>query len=366
MTDLPFPRPRENPLCLGHDRAFDLFERARHSGRLPHAWLLQGPRGIGKATFAFRLARHMLAPSDQNPDDPQSAIFRQVAHLSHGDLHLINRRPHPRTGRMQSHIVIETVREVVDKLHETASGRRGRVVLVDAADLFNTNAANGFLKILEEPPPQTVVLLVCHRPGAVLPTIRSRCAQLNLRPLSLDGTVDVIGPWLPDRQPDRIEALARLADGSPGRALKLALTGFLEAYAGLLDAAAGTADHDLPSQAIFDVLTEFYGRSDIHMTAELLGQTLHRVALLSGGADLGRPLVEHEEQRLAAISAGSPLDHWTSLWNKLNGLASRVDKLNNDPRQELMLAAMMFADRPTHGSGSSAPSFLAAREPFPI
>ncbi|MEZ5836844.1 MAG: hypothetical protein R3D03_14085 [Geminicoccaceae bacterium] len=99
-----------------------------------------------------------------------------MAHLSHGDLHLINRRPHPRTGGMQRHIVIETVREVIDKLHETASGRRGRVVLVDAADLFNTNAASGFLKILEEPPPQTVVLLVCHRPRAVLPPPSVRVA----------------------------------------------------------------------------------------------------------------------------------------------------------------------------------------------
>ena len=365
MSDRPFPHPRENPHCAGHDDAFAAFERARKSGRLPHAWLLQGPRGIGKATLAYRLARHLLAGPDENADDPDSPVFRRIAHGSEPDLHVLSRRPHPRTGKLQNHIVIETVRETIERMHETASGTRGRVIIVDAVDILNVNAANSFLKLLEEPPPSTVLLLVCHRPGAVLATIRSRCAQMTLRPPDTATTARIITPWLDDRPAGEIDALARLAEGSPGRALKLAGTGFLEAYAALLEAASpqppdaaspqphARLDPTLSTRAIFDILAGMLDRGDIHLAGDLLRQTLHRLCLSASGVSTGAPLVDRESERLSAIAESGPLDHWASLWDKLSSLSNRVELLNNDARQELMLAAIDLVN------GSATPNRLS-------
>ena len=182
--------PRENPDLIGHERAEAVLLDAWNSGRMPHAWLICGPRGIGKATLAFRLARFVLArgslASDSlfaggkaaEPDslkvDPADPVFRRVAAGGHADLLTLERGYEREGGRRRGSIVIDDVRKAGRLMGLTAGEGGWRVLVVDAADDLNVNAANALLKQLEEPPKRALILLVSHAPGRLQATIRSR------------------------------------------------------------------------------------------------------------------------------------------------------------------------------------------------
>src|SRR5690242_2071146 len=176
--------PRANPDCLGHESAERELRRLYEAGRLPHAVLLSGPRGIGKATLAFRFARFLLAQSADtfgqlNRDGlaigPENSVFRRVASGGHADLLTIERAYDPRRRRLRSEIIVEDTREIAGFFRLTAAEEGWRIVIVDGAEEMNRNAANALLKILEEPPRHGLLLLVSHSPARLLPTVRSRC-----------------------------------------------------------------------------------------------------------------------------------------------------------------------------------------------
>jgi len=184
--------PAANPWLIGHMRAEQRILETLRSGRMHHAWLLSGPVGIGKATLAYRFARFMLAHPDSVPEhadslhvDEEHPVFRMVAAGSHPDLVTCRRMPDPRTGRLRAMIGVDEARTVSRFLTHTAAEGGWRVAVIDAADDMNAAAANAILKILEEPPARCLFLLVSHSPGRLLPTIRSRCIHLPLRPLSV-------------------------------------------------------------------------------------------------------------------------------------------------------------------------------------
>ena len=214
------PDPRANPDLSGHAAAEETLKTAAESGRLAHAWLFRGPRGIGKATLAFRFARWLLASSgasslaapappslfgdDMAPEAigsdeglfvaPENPVFRRVAAAGHADLMTIEVGLDDR-GRRRREIVAADVREVGRFLSMTPAEGGWRVVIIDSADDMNRHAANAVLKVLEEPPRRAVLLLVSHNPGRLLATIRSRCRSLALRPLANDTVAaDSISP----------------------------------------------------------------------------------------------------------------------------------------------------------------------------
>src|SRR5918999_5256187 len=207
--------PRANPDLLGQDRAIAVLRDAWRSGRPPHAWLISGPRGIGKATLAFRLARALLADADATDADlglpPEHPVFRQVAAGAHPDLRVLEPPREARSNRQRSEIAVEVVRNATAAMHSTAAMGGHRVVIVDGAELLNRNAANALLKPLEEPPPATTLILVSHHPGRVMPTLRSRCAKLRLGRPDDEAVEAILG-----RQPGR---RARARGERRGRAL---------------------------------------------------------------------------------------------------------------------------------------------------
>jgi DNA polymerase III delta prime subunit len=168
------------------------------SGRLPHALLIGGPEGVGKATLAYRMARFVLA--FRNPKssqvqaaptlrvDPSDAVARQITAGAHGGLLVLERGLNDR-GVMRTVITVDETRETISFFGSTAAVDGWRVCIVDTVDELNPNAANALLKILEEPPQQSLFLLVSHAPSRVLPTILSRCRKLLLRPLETDDVV---------------------------------------------------------------------------------------------------------------------------------------------------------------------------------
>src|SRR5213082_63315 len=243
------PPPRANPDLLGHQAAEAELRRLFDSGRMPHALLLSGPRGIGKATLAFRLARFVLAqgggdgggPSLFGEDGvggdagvgeeggssglaipPESGTFRRVASGGHADLLTIERAYDPRRRRLRGEIVVGDTREIGTFLRLTPAEGGWRVVVVDGADEMNRNAANALLKMLEEPPSRALLLLVAHSPGRLLPTIRSRCRRFPLAPLPPAIVRQLLLRYRRDLDAETAATVTTLAEGSIGRAFDLA------------------------------------------------------------------------------------------------------------------------------------------------
>jgi DNA polymerase-3 subunit delta' len=227
------PHPRETFDLVGHAEAERALLDAYTANRLPHALLIGGERGIGKATLAWRLARFLLA----NPDptavrtarnlhvDPGHPAARQVAALSQPDLFLLRREWNDKTRRHFSEIRVDDVRQAMQIFQHASQGYR--ICIVDCADELNRSAANALLKLVEEPPPRSLFLIVAHRPALVLPTLRSRCQTLLLRPLSSDEVFAVL-ERLGEEDATACRGAAERAQGSVATALRLLADGGLE------------------------------------------------------------------------------------------------------------------------------------------
>lgn len=221
------PHPRRTSALFGHEAAERALLDAYRSGRIPHAFLIGGAAGIGKATLAFRLARFVFAHPDPASPAVQAsttlsvsadhAAAKLVAAQSHPDL-LVLERTLGDTGKLRTVIRVDDARKVTSFLGATAGFGGWRIVIVDAVDDLNAESANALLKGLEEPPARTLFLLVSHAPGLVLPTIRSRCHRLILRPLPAEQLTQAIATATGE-EPD--PALIAAAEGSVGRALSL-------------------------------------------------------------------------------------------------------------------------------------------------
>lgn len=225
------PHPRESAAFIGHDAAERTLLDAYRGGRMPHAWLIGGPPGIGKATLAYRLARFVLAhpdpfsPAVQSATslavDPEHPAFRRVAAQAHPDLLVLHRIPGD-TGKLRIVITVDQVRRTVGFFGSTAGEGGWRVCIVDSADELSEEGANALLKIIEEPPSRSLFLLISHAPGRLFATIRSRCRRLTLRPLS-DEEIVRAAAVVTGRAPQdaEIAAAVEVAAGSLGRALSL-------------------------------------------------------------------------------------------------------------------------------------------------
>src|SRR5204862_667553 len=365
------PPPRANPDLLGHEAAEAELRRLFDSGRMPHALLLSGPRGIGKATLAFRLARFVLAqgggdgggPTLFGEDGggggdaevggeggssglaipPESGTFRRVASGGHADLLTIERAYDPRRRRLRGEIVVVDTREISVFLRLTAAEGGWRVVVVDGADEMNRNAANALLKILEEPPRRTLLLLVAHSPGRLLPTVRSRCRRLALAPLSPDIVGELLARYRPDLPEADAAAVTALAGGSIGRALDLASAGGVELYRSVL--ALLSRDRGIDPAALHafaDRLARPDADDAYRAVEELVGQLLARLAI---DAAQGWSEVEDQESALLHRPGGrAPAAGWAEPREEVGQSFGRTDALNLD-RKQTILGAFFAIER---------------------
>lgn len=238
------PHPRETHRLIGQDAAQSAFLEAFNTGRLHHGWLITGPRGIGKATLAWQIARFLLATPMEDDgglfgDAPTAPTALEISHDhpvarrmmagSEPGLFLLRRPWDEKTKKLKAQITVDEARKLKSffTLSATEGGRR--VVIVDAADELNVSAANALLKLLEEPPANATLLLISHQPSRLLPTIRSRCRELRLGTLSSEGMQAALTQAGIDPGADG-PALAELSSGSVGEAIRLTNLGGLQIY----------------------------------------------------------------------------------------------------------------------------------------
>ncbi|WP_375454702.1 DNA polymerase III subunit delta' [uncultured Methylobacterium sp.] len=223
-------RPRAATRFVGHAAAEAALSEAIASGRLHHAWLIGGPAGIGKATLAYRVARRLLADPEGVSRAPGldveagHPVAARIAALSHPNLVALRRHRVPTAKTLPTKIPVDAVRKALELFGSTAGNAGHRICIVDSAEDLNANGANALLKMLEEPPARALFLIVSHAPGRLLPTIRSRCRALALRPLSAPEVEAVVAGFPAPFPAPAAEALARaaaLSEGSVARAVAM-------------------------------------------------------------------------------------------------------------------------------------------------
>ena len=316
--------PRENPDLVGHEIAEQQLARSFRSGRMHHAWLINGPPGIGKATLAFRLARWIFAGKAKSGTDTSLHIeanhplFRMVASGGHPDLRVLKREINEKTGKMRSEIAVEHARKAIEFLQLTPALGGWRVVIIDPVDDLSTAAANSLLKALEEPPSRGLFLLVNHAISRALPTIRSRCQRLVLQPLAAESVAAIVGKSVPDLPPAEAAELARLSEGSPGKALALAAAGGLELLHEMQAVLARLPQLD---PLALERLTEKTARAGEDAVASLRDLLLWWLA---------------ERVKAGASAGAGGLDRWARLWENTARLFERAEDKTLDRKQALL------------------------------
>ena len=372
MSDLPpepdrapgAPHPRETRQLIGQDAAEQSFLEAYNSDRLHHAWLITGPRGVGKATLAWKIARFLLAtprddggmfgappPPETLDVDPSLPVCSRIAALSEPGLFLLRRPWDAKAERLRAEITVDEVRKMKGFFELSAADGGRRVVIIDASDDMNVNAANALLKQLEEPPEDTVMLLISHQPSRLLPTILSRCRSLRcgtLRPDQMAQALDQAGVD-PGGQ---VDALAELAGGSVGTALRLITMQGLDLYAELVSILANPRDR----QAALKLADSAVGKANADRYALMLDLFDLLLARLARGGVAGppAPAAQGEEALITRLSPDANAARgWASLQHDLGARARHGRAVNLDPAAlilDMVLKIHETAARHVHAS----------------
>ncbi len=356
-----WPHPRETRALFDHGGAEAVVAEAIASGRLHHGWLISGEEGIGKATFAYRIARFLLAQEEALPravttlDAADERVARQIAQLSHPGLFVVRRAWDISAKRFRQTIAIDEVRALRHFLQRT-SVTPWRVVVVDSADDLNPNSANAILKSLEEPPSRTVFLILSNAPGRLLPTIRSRCRLLRLAPLEPDDLRSAVaeacaGADRPAPDAEEMPLLARLSHGSVRRVLQLMDSNALTIAETLTSLLASLPALD---RIALHRLVGMTGNreTEAYMIAfDLLEDMLAEVIRASSLGTLPKRF-----PRLRALTQLMPqgsLADWAGLWETIREARGEAERLNLD-KAALMLTVFEKIDQTAKAAAKRA------------
>jgi len=340
------PHPRHTTGLIGQTMAEDTFLRAFNTGRLHHGWLLTGPRGLGKATLAWRIARFLLAQPDDDggffaPPPPTTLDTPEnprIAALSEPRLALVRRPWDDKAERLRADITVEEIRKLKSYFTLSAADGGRRVAIIDSVDDMTISAANALLKLLEEPPARVTLLLISHQPARLLPTIRSRCRELRLYPLPPADLSDALTQAGGEVDPAQAQALAELAGGSVGEAFRLTNLDGLKLYAALirLFATLPRLDRNM-ALTLAEVAAKKGAEAQFDLTVTLLDLFLARLAR-AGTLHALPPEAAPGEAALFERLAPTPAHarHWADLAQTLGNRARRGRAVNLDAAALLM------------------------------
>ena len=323
-------------MIVGQDKAVGQFGEAWASRRLHHAWLLAGPKGVGKASFARAAARRVLAeaagpafdaaPLETPEDHP---IAKLVAAGSHPDMRWLERIENPKAktpGTLYRDIIVAQVRELGEFMGMTAALSPWRVAVIDTVDELESSGANALLKMLEEPPANTLFFLVSHAPGRLLPTIRSRCRRLDFHKLDDDAMTSILAAQAPELKDAERQRIIAMAFGSAGRALAFAELDLAK----LEDAAVAILRHGDPTNARRSELASDLARK---AAAERYAAFLH----------LAPSLIAREARELQGAGRERALDAYA----KARELAAVAPRLSLDPAATVFQLGGILAEVPS-------------------
>jgi DNA polymerase-3 subunit delta' len=331
--------PRLTREILGHEASFADFSQSREQGRLHHSWLLSGIKGIGKASFAYQAARHLLLKTPANtpvqqPLPEADPAMRLIDSGSHPDLFVLARGYNRDTDKFRTDIPVDDVRRMKSFFQLSSADGNWRVCIIDSLDEMNKYSLNSLLKILEEPPEKSIFFLISHRVGGLLDTIKSRSRQLDFKPLVRPQLEQIIAHHLPETPPEASAAAAFLADGSAHMALTLAELGGFDLYRDLISLLGGLPRPDVESLHGFS--DRFGPRGDVKsfpVFCFLLSNWLHRtlrsqidgkniVPVFAGEDDVAARFVSHVD---AQVLLG--------FWSKVIDDVRQAEALNLDRKQ---------------------------------
>jgi DNA polymerase-3 subunit delta' len=342
------PHPRETARLIGQEEAEAAFLNAFAGGRMHHGWLLTGPRGVGKATLAWQIARFLLAqpagstgpglfgaaaPAPSGLDLPADhPVARRVAALSEPGLFLLRRGPNDKGTALSAEIRVDDVRRLKSFFSLTSAEGGRRVVVVDAADEMNASAANALLKLLEEPPANATLLLVSHQPARLLPTIRSRCRELRLAPLAPEAIAAALAQAEQPVEGDAA-ALAELSGGSVGEAIRLVQLDGRALYAELVTLFAGHPRLDRPRAIqLAESVSSRGAEARFDLALRLIDLLLSRLARTGATGQPPPEAAPGESALLTRLSPGPVAARvWAEAAQLLTARARRGRAVNLDP-----------------------------------
>jgi DNA polymerase-3 subunit delta' len=332
--------PIENHHLIGHSKVeADLIEACR-SNHLHHSLILAGPKGIGKATLAYRLARYLLKPEESglprleidDPNNfeisPEDIVFRQIAAGGHPSLKLVERSRNADSGKLARDITVADIRALSDFYRMTSATGSWRIAIVDPAEAMNQNAANALLKILEEPPERCVIMLISHAPGRLLPTIRSRCHFIQMSTLSVQEmatALDTLGIGIGGAD---IKLLTSLSEGSVGDASRIVQMDGLALHR---DIQALMARRGAPFDGVLDAFCDRITKKGQEEKFELFTRLMER--------SISDKIIEMARAGSAA-KPGGELDRWLDVWEKVHVLFAQASGLGLD-RKHVILNAFL-------------------------
>ncbi len=353
------PHPRETPHLLGQGSAESQFLDSYRTARLHHAWLISGPRGVGKATLAWKIARFLLSETGESGDmfgtpalpdtletSDKTPLAQRLLALSEPRLFLLRRPYDAKTERLKQQITVDETRKLKSFFNLSAADGGRRVVIIDAVDEMNQNAANALLKLLEEPPEGAVLLLISHQPSRLLATIRSRCRELRCHPLNPADLAQALQNTGVTGERSDAPALAALAGGSVGEALRLTNLAGQETYQEILDLFSSRPDLD--RARALSLAESAAGRgaaARFELLLHLLDLFLIRLARTGAS---GPPLIEAgkgEAELLLRMAPGPNAGRlWAETQQLLGARAQHGRAVNLDPAA-LILDMVLRIDR---------------------
>jgi len=327
------PHPAETLELVGHEETVQQILLQYASGRMHHALLLTGPRGIGKATMAMRIASHVFrypqaanAPSSLDVAQENDPVDGKISARSHPNLLHMTRPWDDKTKKFKTQLTVDVIRRTVP-FFGTSRGEAGwRIAIVDAADDMNASAANALLKILEEPPENTLFFVLSHSPAKVLPTIRSRCQQVSMKPLAEKQVLSVLEGFgaLEGLNDEDKQLLARLAKGSVRTGLLLASENGLEIYKSFISACQRLNNPDWAQiQAMAEKVTARGKEDGFRLLLEFANEYMEARATGRIG-------------RQNDINDVSVLARWAQVWEKTQNSTRIADGYNLDKKQVIL------------------------------
>ena len=344
------PHPRNTARLLGQSQAEGTFLQAFNSGRLHHGWMMTGPRGVGKATLAWRLARFLLAtpendggmfappPADSLDIPDTHPIARRITALSEPRLFLLRRAWDEKKAKLQDVLSVDEVRKMKSFFALSAADGGRRVAIIDSVDDMNPSAANALLKLLEEPPKSVTMFLISHQPARLLPTIRSRCRELRLGPLSPADLSDALTMAGGEVAPEDTAALAELAGGSVGEAFRMTNLEGLALYGRLVKLMTTLPRLDrVQALALAEAGAARGADAQFDLIVTLLDLFLARLARAGTRGECPPEAAPGEAALIAQLSPTPwAAREWANLAQSLGVRARRGRAVNLDPASLLM------------------------------